>query len=168
MAPALKFSLIFIGSYLLMQFVYTGYLWLYEPLTDPITIFTAEVVHWFMPNSMLQMQLEKSGVQLLLDGRPIINIMEACNAVAVGIAVLAFVISFVRPLKSYLFFVPISFFILFVGNVIRLCFLANIRMNYPQYFVSFHEYIFPVILYAIAFGMMVYWVQNGPKKTNDV
>lgn len=165
--PAIKFVLLFLGSYLLMQLAYTGYLWIYDPSVDPLTLFTSRILQTLFSNSSLVDVPGAVKVQFLINGKAIVNIKEGCNGLSVGIALLAFLVAFTAKAKEYFVFVPVCFLILFVSNIIRLYVLVQIRQSFPEYFVLFHEYVFPIILYAVAFVMMILWVRkNAIKKTN--
>ncbi|OYU95740.1 MAG: exosortase family protein XrtF [Bacteroidetes bacterium B1(2017)] len=166
--PAIKFVLLFLGSYLLMQLAYTGYLWMYDPMVDPLTLYTAKLLQVLFSNSSLVDVPGASKVQFLLDGKAMVNIKEGCNGLSVGIALLAFLIAFTAKAKKYLVFVPVCLLILFVSNIIRLYVLVRIRQSYPEHFVLFHEYVFPIILYAVAFVMMVLWVRKNTLLKNEI
>jgi exosortase family protein XrtF len=155
MSKPLTFIFLFLGSYLLLQLSYTGYLYLFQPGIDPITLFTAKVLVWVQPNASLITMEAIDKAQVLVAGKAIYNVKEACNGISVMLSVLAFMIAFLKPWKAYAISVPSSIFILFVANQLRLLALIQVQLHYPSHFVFFHEYLFPAFIYLFAFLIMV-------------
>jgi exosortase family protein XrtF len=155
MTRVLNFIFLFLGSYLLLQLSYTGYLYLFQPNLDPITLFTANVLVWVQPKATLVTMEAIDKAQVLVQGKAIYNIKEACNGISVMLSVLAFMIAFLKPWKAYAIAVPSSIFILFWANQLRLVALIKVQLFYPAHFVFFHEYLFPAIIYLFAFLIMV-------------
>ena len=164
--PAVKFILVFIVAYLVMQSIYTGYLWLYNPDIDPYTELISKLLVPFFENCNSINMKGFSKTQINIGGKAMVNIKEACNGISVNIALLSFVLAFRKRIKNYIQLVPVFLFILFVSNLLRLVFLIYLRKNYPSYFELFHEYIFPMVLYFLAFLMMVYWTRIGKDETS--
>jgi exosortase family protein XrtF len=155
MSKPLTFIFLFLGSYLLLQLSYTGYLYLFQPGIDPITLFTAKVLVWVQPNASLITMEAIDKAQVWVAGKAIFNVKEACNGISVMLSVLAFMIAFQKPWKAYAISVPSSIFILFVANQLRLLALIQVQLHYPSHFVFFHEYLFPAFIYLFAFLIMV-------------
>jgi exosortase family protein XrtF len=160
MPLAVKFIAWFLGSYLLLQFAYTGYLWLYEPAVDPITLLTAEVLIPFFDGAQLVDIPGASKVQFQIHQKAVVNIKEGCNGLSVMIALISFLLAYKGSFKAYMITLPLSIIALFIANFLRLYALIQIRLNWPNYFVFFHEYLFPSILYFFAFAIMVLWVRK--------
>ena len=161
MPPAIKFVVLFFVSYLLMQLAYTGYLWIYQPDIDGLTLFTSQLLLPLFDGSALVAIPDAAKVQFQINGRAIVNIKEACNGLSVFIALLAFLIAYKGNVKRYLIFIPLSIVVIFIGNLLRLYALIQIKQFYPESFVFFHEYLFPIILYVFAFGIMIAWVKSS-------
>jgi exosortase/archaeosortase family protein len=87
-------------------------------------------------------------------------VKEACNGLSVFIALLSFLLAYHGEKRNYLVFIPMSVLVIFLGNLLRLYALIQIKQLYPASFVFFHEYLFPIILYLFAFGIMVVWVKT--------
>ena len=151
----LHFVFAFLGSYLLLQLSYTGYLYIFQPGIDPITLFTAKVLVLVQPNAGIVTMEAIDKAQVLVAGKAIYNVKEACNGISVMLSVLAFMIAFQKPWKAYAISVPSSIFILFVANQLRLLALIQVQLHYPSHFVFFHEYLFPAFIYLFAFLIMV-------------
>ena len=155
MSKPLTFIFLFLGSYLLLQLSYTGYLYLFQPGIDPITLFTAKVLVWVQLDASLITMEAIDKAQVWVAGKAIYNVKEACNGISVLLSVLAFMIAFLKPWKAYAISVPSSIFILFVANQLRLLALIQVQLHYPSHFVFFHEYLFPAFIYLFAFLIMV-------------
>lgn len=165
MPQAVKFIAVFLGVYLVMQLAYTGYLMLYAPGIDGLSYQTAKwVISFFNGGSMIEIQ-GAAKMQLSIHGKALVNINEGCNGLSVFIALVSFLIAFGGTQKAYLIFIPSSLVILFGSNILRLCSLIQIKASLPEWFNLFHDFVFPTVLYLVAFLIMVVWVKMGEKLT---
>lgn len=160
---AMRFLLVFLGSYLLLQLGYTLYLAWFEPNIDSLSYVTTWVLTQLYEGASMVEKPGEAKLVFLIHGKAIINIKEACNGLSVAISLWAFLIAYRQPLKYYFWVVPFASLALFIANVFRLFALVIIKQNSPNNFVFFHEYLFPGILYLFAFGIMVYWVKLKPQ-----
>ncbi|MCF8427597.1 MAG: exosortase family protein XrtF [Bacteroidia bacterium] len=163
MTPALKFIFKFIGLYALLQVIYIFYLWRFEPTIDPVSLWIAEALTTLFSNSSLLVMPEFAKVQFLLNGKAIINIKEACNGISVVIVFISFVLAYGKLQKKHWVYISLGTIFLAIANLFRIYALVQIKVNFPDQFAFFHEYIFPIILYLIAFGMMFFWVRKNNK-----
>ena len=164
MSPAVKFILVFGISYLAFSGIYQSLIWLAEPGPDIFTIAIAKLLPHFIQGIELHQSPLRNGIQVWKENTGLVNIMEGCNGIAVWITLLSFIFAFKGHKKIYFWFIPLSFILLQSGNLIRLVILIQIKMSNPSLFEIFHTYIFPAILYACAFGLMVWWVKMVQKK----
>jgi exosortase family protein XrtF len=109
----------------------------------------------------------KPGIQIIYNGTPLVNIMEGCNGLVVWFTLLSFVVAFGGKAKQFLGYVPLSFVLLQVGNILRILALVHIKINNPNSFSFFHSYAFPAILYAFAFGLMLIWIKLQARNTDE-
>lgn len=151
----LHFVLTFLSTYLLLQLGYTGYLYLFQPEIDPITLFTAKALVWVQPNASLVTMEGIDKAQVWVAGKAIYNVKEACNGISVLLSVLAFMIAFQKPWRAYAIAVPCGIILLFLANQLRLLALIQVQLHYPSHFAFFHEYLFPAIIYFFAFLLMI-------------
>ncbi|MDP1725503.1 MAG: hypothetical protein Q8M15_01870 [Bacteroidota bacterium] len=164
MQKPLSFFLIFAASYILLNLLYQALLYYYTPLPDLFTVAVTRVTLTLLPNLSYQTLSHATGLQIISATHAIVNIKEGCNGIAVWIALLSFIIAFKSgSFKAYLIFIPVSFIIIQVCNVLRLYLLIQIKMNRVYYFDFFHTYIFPAIIYLFAFLLMVVWVMRFVK-----
>jgi exosortase family protein XrtF len=167
MSNSVKFVLYFLLSFLVLNLVYQFILYNkaneIDPFTNVVAVFTANLYQLkYEPNPL------KPGIQLLNNDVPIINIMEGCNGLAVWFTLVSFVVAFGGKKSLYFWFIPLSFLLLEAGNILRLLALIFIRIHHSSHFDFFHTYAFPAILYAFAFGLMLFWtkLQSGISKQN--
>lgn len=157
MHPSLKFLLKFVTVYLLGNLAY----WLTKELfrPDPFTQLAAYLLDSAFHSIYISLKADASGFIVYLDHKAVVNIAEGCNGMAIFITLLAFCLAFGGKAFAFLWFIPSSFAVLQFGNVLRLWLLVQIKSNYTAYFLLFHEYVFPSLLYAFAFLIMVFWVK---------
>ncbi len=167
MSNSVKFVLYFLVSFLVLNLGYQVLLFAKANEIDPFTQFIA-IVTAKLYNLNYETNPLKPGIQLIFHEAPIINIMEGCNGLAVWFTLLAFIIAFGGKKSQFFWFIPLSFLLLETGNILRLLALIFIRIHHAASFDFFHTYAFPAILYAFAFGLMLFWtkLQSGISKQN--
>jgi hypothetical protein len=101
MPKAVKFIALFLGVYLTLQLAYTGYLMLYAPGIDGLSYQTAKWVISFFDMGSMREIIGAAKMQLLINGKPLVNINEGCNGLSVFIALLAFLVAFGGTKKGY-------------------------------------------------------------------
>ena len=166
MHPSLKFLLKFGSAYLFGNLLYWIIIDNIKP--DPFTQFAAYLLDVCFSSISTQLRHDASGFIVLLNKKAIVNLAEGCNGMAIWITLVSFCIAFGGKLKSFIWYIPSSYAMLQIGNILRLWILVQIKTKNADYFPLFHEYIFPAILYGIAFLIMVFWVkyQNNLSKTS--
>lgn len=155
----LRFLLIFLGSYLLMQVAYTLFLDIYQPNIDPLSYITTYVLVQLIKGASMWEKMGEAKLVFLINNKAIVNIKEACNGLSIAISLWAFLLAYKQNIKQYLWYIPATALILFLANIARLYALVYIKQNQAQNFVFFHEYFFPAILYLVAFLLMVAWTK---------
>ena len=163
----IQFIAIFAISYIGLNLLYQGFLYLYAPLPDLFTVWVTKATLYFLPELHSRELVGTAGLQICEMNKPVVNVKEACNGIAVWISLLSFIIAFRSKIKLYLIFIPISFLVIQICNVLRLYILIRIRIQSPQYFDFFHVYAFPAIIYFIAFLLMIVWVKMGELKSEN-
>lgn len=156
---AIQFILIFAISYIVFNGLYQYLLWLYGNSPDPITVFTATLFCKIFPSFSSSIWLFKPAILISLGQKGLVNIAEGCNGIAVISTFISFTLAFKSSIINYLKFVPIAIVLMLLINLFRIYVLVEIKLLKPNYFNVFHTYIFPAILYFIAFVFMVLWVK---------
>jgi exosortase family protein XrtF len=96
--------------------------------------------------------------RILVDGSPVVRIVEGCNAVSVMILFMAFVVAFTGKLKTTIWFIIAGILLIHVLNVSRISTLIVGLIKYPQYGEILHDIVFPLIIYGVTFVLWVIWV----------
>lgn len=156
---AIQFVLIFILSYLVLNGLYQLMLGLYGSNIDIFTRLTTATVCVLFENFDYKPSLLQVGNVLIYKNQKIINITEGCNGIAITITLISFCLAYKSHRKNYILFLPLAIFFLHLINIIRIYWLALIKYNYQHFFSFFHVYLFPAILYATTFGLLVIWVK---------
>lgn len=159
MNKSLRFVIFFLVTYISLQLAYTVYLWYFNPMADPITHFTARLLSAFLNQPELIANNLEAKILVRDEGKSLFNVGEGCNGLSVIIALVSFLIAFKGTKKAYLIFLPISFILIFLANLLRLYALVVVKKGYPDYFVTFHDYAFPAIIYLMAFCLMIFWTK---------
>lgn len=156
---AIKFIVIFVISYLLLNGLYQFLLWAYNPQVDLFTHYTTTSLCTISNDFSYVPSHYQIGYVLSYKQQKVINITEGCNAIAIVITLLSFCIAYTSKIKNYLLFIPIALCLVYIMNQLRIYWLVLIKVHYPNFFSFFHVYIFPAILYLVAFGLMVIWIK---------
>ena len=166
MSSSVKFIIYFLLCFLGLNLFYQLIVIKQGSSLDFFTEFVANTTAYIYG---LETQLNpiKPGIQILLNGQAVVNIMEGCNGLAVWFTLLSFVVAFGGKLKNLLWFIPVSFILLQIGNLLRLLALIKIKIAQPPFFNFFHTYAFPAILYAFAFGLMLIWIKLQAKDKHE-
>jgi exosortase/archaeosortase family protein len=157
MHPSLKFLLKFATSYLVGNLLYLAFLKYQSP--DAFTQLSALLLDACSLQINTRLSENAQSFLILYQGKPIVNLAEGCNGVAIWISLMSFCIGYGGRFLQLLILAPISYFLLQISNIFRLYLLVQIKVFEPNHFEFFHEYAFPAILYAFAFLLMVAWVK---------
>ncbi|ESU29381.1 hypothetical protein FLJC2902T_07790 [Flavobacterium limnosediminis JC2902] len=163
--PFFVFLAKFFFSYLLMTFVYKGYLDSYRSIgADEITKVVArntEVVLQFFNEDSYTIE-DKPGqfVQLYYKNKYIARVIEGCNAVSIMILFTAFIVAFSSKWIKTISYILAGCLIIHVLNVFRIVFLAMLLYDFPEYEHLLHGVIFPLFIYAVVFILWVLWIQK--------
>lgn len=106
--------------------------------------------------------------QVYIDGTNVVNIGSACNGIGFLGLILAFIFSTPTPLINKLLFIPLSIFIVFMLNILRIGLLAINYKFWPSTFEFNHKYIFLYSVYFLVFWIWYLWFQNTSHKIAKV
>ncbi|MFN4083517.1 MAG: hypothetical protein ACK4K9_07800 [Bacteroidia bacterium] len=157
---AILFIVYFAVAYILLSVIYQAILVLFEPKADFFTTLVSKTVVLLFKDSSITELKNTPGYLFSINHIPVVNIKEGCNGIAVFVTVVSFCIAFKGYLKTYFWFLPVSFLLIQIANIIRLYILIRIKISTPLYFDFFHVYVFPAIIYLMAFVIMVWWVKK--------
>lgn len=163
--------LLFLGTYILLSFLYGGYLQLSKSgndHTDYVTRLVAEqsetLINWMGYASIVFPDPDYPGMQLFINNKMVGQIIEGCNSVSIIILFIAFIVAFSQNWKKTMLFLIIGAVLIYAVNLIRIALLAIALYQLPRYQEILHTVIFPGIIYGMVFLLWVIWVRSAPKK----
>ena len=171
----LRFLFIFIGSYLVFVTLYQLFLTYgassrYFP--DFITHFVAIQSQSIISLFGYQMEVVPSQVEpamnIVLQGKTLVRIVEGCNAVSVMLLFIAFMLAFFGDLKKTLLFILGGTILIYVMNILRIAVLTIGIYEYPEYADFLHGTVFPAIIYGTVFLLWLAWINFYKKPVKDV
>lgn len=159
-----RFILTFLGTYIILVFLYELYLDHYfsRGLPDIITRTVAMQTEAFIkslgydafvaPSSMYPL------MNLSVNDVFIARIIEGCNSVSLLILFLAFMLSFFGKIKPTLFFILAGLAIIYGINIVRIALLSIGIYEMPEKAHFLHEIVFPLVIYGTVFLLWIIWI----------
>ncbi|MGB3776546.1 MAG: exosortase family protein XrtF [Leeuwenhoekiella sp.] len=163
----LWFILTFLGTYIVLTFIYGWYLQnenslVYYP--DFITHHVAEqcngLLNFIGYKANIEPHPDEAAMKLMVNGRFLARVVEGCNSISVIILFLAFVISFFNGIKKTLLFIILGSISIYIINIIRIVILTVAIYEYPEYTEILHSIVFPGIIYGFVFLLWLYWIHQ--------
>lgn len=96
-----------------------------------------------------------------------VGVGNPCNGLELFILFAGFILCFPGNTANKLWFIPTGLFIIHVVNAARAAALAYIQLRYPQHLDFNHHYTFTILVYAIIFGLWMYWVNKFAIKKHE-
>ena len=142
-----------------------------KPLTDWSTKGAEKIMQFFYPESKLMIKEECNVVAelnneiacmdfLFLDGKKIVGVADACNALELYILYIGFLLSFPSSLKRVFVFSFIGIVVIYIANIIRLAAVASMNMHRVNAVDMAHHYVFKMIVYGLIFGLWVLFTKK--------
>jgi exosortase family protein XrtF len=163
----LRFLLLFLGSYIVLSFIYGGYLILSKGdsnTSDFMTQLVAEqsnaVLNSVGYNAQVIANQALPSMQLWVEGVWVGRIIEGCNSISIIILFAAFIIAFSASFKKTLVFLFAGATLIYAVNIVRIVILAIALYQYPEYQEVLHTVVFPGIIYSLVFILWVVWVKS--------
>lgn len=166
------FLLLFLGSYLVLSFLYAGYLTIsedtqYQP--DFVTNLVAKQSSSIMNGLGYQAEViphkNQPSLELFVNGKYLARVVEGCNALSIIILFISFIVAFAQGFKKTMLFILAGIVLIYSVNIIRIAILALALYHYPMQEHILHGVVFPAIIYGMVFLLWVLWVRMlTPKK----
>lgn len=169
--PAVIILLRFIVVYVVLLLVYQYYLNSFrQEGLDPFSRFIAEQVR-HVQNALgypTQLYNDVKGEQVYFYVRNIYptRMVEGCNAISVMILFTAFVFAFYKGSKTLLFILA-GIVILYIMNLFRIVGLNIVMTDYKQYGKTFHDFIFPAVIYGTVVLLWLVWIKYFALKNEN-
>lgn len=97
---------------------------------------------------------------LYLDGRKIVGIADACNALELYILYIGFLLAYPSSIKRVFLFSIIGIVLIYLANIIRLTLLGEMYLHQMKARDIAHHYIFKMVVYGLTFGLWVLFVKK--------
>ncbi len=169
-----KFLGLFLGTYLVLTFLYSQYLYFSKnEFNNPdfITSLVAKqstlLLSGFDFSTRVIPDGEIPAMAIWLDNKPVATIVEGCNAISVIILFIAFVVSFAQGFKKTVLFVFAGLVLIYAVNISRIALLSFLLYKYPEHTDFFHGVVFPVLIYSIVFLLWVLWIRMITHTSTD-
>ncbi len=160
-----KPTIVFLLKFIIINAVLTQAYSMYLSSFDSTDSFTYEVsvegsslARFVGFESCIEQNPDEASVRFFLDDVYRVKIVEGCNGLAVMILFLSFVIAFGGKVLDMMIFIPIGILLIHVSNIIRIVLLVYAYVYHYEYANSFHDYVFPAIIYGMVFLLWVVWV----------
>lgn len=161
----LLFILTFLGTYLLLTALYSGYLSVaasdeYYPdyITHQVARQSEAIIEFIGYNAQIEPHQEEASMKLFIEGEFLARIVEGCNAISVIILFCAFVLAFWNGFKKTMLFLLFGILSVYLVNLIRIAILAIALYEYPQWREFLHDIVFPGLIYGYVFMLWFLWV----------
>ncbi|MBX2827019.1 MAG: exosortase family protein XrtF [Flavobacteriaceae bacterium] len=171
----IRFVVLFLGTYLVLTFLYSWYLQSskgssYPPdfITHLVAKQSSNVLNGMGYDAMVTPHESQPTMKLFVNSVYLARIIEGCNAVSIIILFIAFVVAFAQRWKKTLLFILAGSVLIYGVNIIRIAMLAIALYKYPQYNEMLHTVVFPGIIYGMVFLLWMIWVRGLKQKKEKV
>ncbi|HCW06052.1 MAG TPA: exosortase family protein XrtF [Cytophagales bacterium] len=162
---AIRFLLVFVGAYVVLNSLYGFYVQQYSPTSDPLTRVVSDhvvlVLRWFDSSVQGYVSNFNEYIAIANDSENMIYVFEGCNSLNVMIVYISFLIAFTGPMKSFFKFTVAGFVGIYLLNLIRLVLLYGVTFYFPDQLYFFHKYLFTGIIYVVVFVFWYFWVRTA-------
>jgi exosortase family protein XrtF len=162
-----RFVLLFLGTYLVLSFLYAQYLSISQAssnspdyVTYAVARQTSAVLNVLGYQATIEPKDNLPVLKLNVEGVYLAQIIEGCNALSVIILFIAFVVAFAAGFKKTIMFLLAGSVLIYGINILRIVILSIALYEYPQYEEILHGVVFPAIIYGIVFLLWVLWVRQ--------
>ena len=171
----IRFVLLFMGSYLVLNTLYAVYLQLskgglYAPdfITNLVAKQSSDIISGLGYQAMVVPSDTAPNMELFVNGKYLARIIEGCNAISIIILFMAFIIAFSERFKKTLIFLLAGAVLIYAVNVLRIVILAIALYEYPEHKEILHGVVFPGLIYGMVFLLWMLWVGTlKPRKAHE-
>lgn len=165
--PAIRFLLIFTGSYLVLNLLYGLYIESQYPLPDALTTSVSKqvgaITNFLGRSTEVSIHPVKPTLSLKEGDDTVVNVYEGCNGVNVSIVFLSFIVAFGGRIRQMSWFLPVALMLIHGVNLARLLVLYFLSVSGSRYFHYFHKYLFTAFIFAFVFLLWWAWIRLSRK-----
>lgn len=163
--PAMVLLVKFFGTYLALTVLYSLYLRDFSEIpqqADPFTMWVADstqkAMHFLGYEAHIKQFAQETFIRFYLGTENTSLINEGCNAIAIMIIYVSFIVAFSQGLRATLLYTLGGVVILHLVNIVRIALLNYVFLNYPQWSTQAHDILFPVIIYGMVVVLWIIWI----------
>lgn len=160
---AIRFLLVFVGLYIVLNTIYGFFVEHYYPTCDPFTKQVANHIVWllsfFEPAVTAFPSSFNEYIAIANKNDNIIYFFEGCNGLNVMIVYISFLVAFRGPWRLFLKYVVMGLIGIHLLNLLRVAMLYGVAIHFPTQLYFFHKYLFTGIIYVIVFVFWFYWIK---------
>ncbi len=97
---------------------------------------------------------------VIVNGRPVINVADGCNALELYIVYIGFVLCLQSKIKDKLRYITIGLVSIFFLNILRCLALLWLKDINNDFFYFAHHYLFYMVVYSFIFFLWFLYVKN--------
>ncbi|MES2544919.1 MAG: exosortase family protein XrtF [Bacteroidota bacterium] len=163
--------LVFLGkfalTYLLLTFVYQGYLNQFDDKAFEVDGFTQSVARqtentllFFSADASSELNTNQPNIKFFYNQKFVARIIEGCNAISVIILFISFIIAFKGKFKTTVIYMIAGSFLIHILNIGRIALLVAGLYYFPEQESFIHGVVFPLFIYSVVFVLWVIWVNK--------
>lgn len=165
----IHFLLRFVLSYLVLYLAYSYYLsktqqtqaiFACAPITNTVAKHTEMMASLFNYTIVTNQNSNELSLNILIDNKPVLRLIEGCNGISIIILFIAFIIAFKGSIKHTVLFALVGSILIYILNIFRIVVLTIAMAKHPQYQDFLHQIIFPLFIYGIVFLLWIIWVNK--------
>lgn len=162
--PALRFVIIFVTLYVVLNMLYGFWIESYgnypDKATELVTRQTSAIVNACGEETTTLPTPGTASISILVGMRNALNVFEGCNGINVMIVFVSFIFAFGGKVKSMAWFIPLGIVLIYAANLVRVTALYYVAEYWEEYFYYMHKYAFTAFLYLIVFLLWWWWIEK--------
>ncbi len=167
--PAIRFLLVFIVLYVVLNTGYGLFIEHYLPQADPVTGNVSRQAAFFLslgdPSVNASIRPGSKYIPISNSGGVVLNVFEGCNGINVFIVFISYLLAFRGTLKATMLYALLGLIVIHIMNLGRIGLLYVVELHFPQYLYFFHKYIFTLLIYAAVFVLWYQWTKGVKQAT---
>jgi exosortase/archaeosortase family protein len=148
------------------------------PLTRLVAQHSVNIMQTFWPDGHYTIKstitIDKADSKNLIEhlfivknGQATISIADNCNGLELMVLYAAFILVIPGGIKRKLIFITAGIPLLHIANLGRVIGLVGLHLQYPGMFNFAHHYLFKIMVYAISFGLWVWYLKPITKASKS-
>jgi exosortase/archaeosortase family protein len=105
---------------------------------------------------------------IIKDNKKIVGIADPCNGLELYVLYISFLFCFFSKLIHRLLYILIGFVIIYIANILRCYFIGLLNIERFNLIDIAHHYVFKLIMYAIIFGLWIFFLRTNNRQNVEV